>query len=50
MCEAKKGLETKEYKDALKKSTSARKIIDNLMKEKKLDAPLLYKYWSCELY
>ena len=38
MCEAKKGLETKQYKDALKKSTSARKIIDNMMKEKKLDA------------
>jgi len=38
MCEATKGLETKEYKAAVKKSTSARKIIDDLMKEKKLDA------------
>ncbi|MEO6868254.1 MAG: amidase [Ginsengibacter sp.] len=36
--EAKGDLLSKEYKDALEKSTSARKIIDDLMIEKNLDA------------
>jgi len=38
MCEAKADLNAKEYKDALEKSTSARKIIDDLMAANKLDA------------
>jgi amidase len=37
-CEKKTGLETKEYTDALAKSTSARKIIDDMMQQNKLDA------------
>ncbi len=37
-CEAKGGLNSKEYTDALQKSTGARKIIDTLMKENNLDA------------
>jgi amidase len=37
-CEAKGDLNTKEYKDALEKSTSSRKIIDDLMKANHLDA------------
>ncbi len=35
---AKAGLDGKEYTDALKKSTSARQLIDKLMQEHKLDA------------
>jgi amidase len=38
MCEAKSDLNTKEYKDALEKSTSARKMIDDMMAANKLDA------------
>ncbi|HET7817988.1 MAG TPA: amidase [Bacteroidia bacterium] len=37
-CEAKGDLANKEYTDALAKSTGARKIIDDLMKEHNLDA------------
>lgn len=37
-CEQKGGLDTEEYKDALKKSTSSRQIIDDLMNQYKLDA------------
>ncbi len=37
-CEGKGSLESKEYLDALLKSTSARTIIDDMMKEHKLDA------------
>lgn len=37
-CQAKGGLESKEYTDALKKSTSAKKVIDDMMKEHQLDA------------
>ncbi len=37
-CEAKGDLQSKEYIEALEKSTSARKIIDELMQENKLDA------------
>src|SRR6185295_16939800 len=37
-CEKKGGLDSKEYKEALEKSTSARKIIDDLISENKLDA------------
>ena len=36
--EEKGDLESKEYKDAVEKSTSSRKIIDDLMKENNLDA------------
>ena len=36
--EAKGGLDTKEYKDALKLTLSSRKIIDDMMSEQKLDA------------
>lgn len=36
--EQKGGLDSKEYQDALAKSTSARSIIDNLLKQNKLDA------------
>ncbi|MDQ6815537.1 MAG: amidase [Bacteroidota bacterium] len=36
--DAKGGLETKEYVEALAKSTSSRKIIDELMQQNKLDA------------
>ena len=32
------GLDTKGYKDALQKSTGAKKVIDDLMKENQLDA------------
>ncbi|MGE5107325.1 MAG: amidase [Sphingobacteriales bacterium] len=38
MCEAKPGLDSKEYKDALSKSTSSAKIINDLMAQQKLDA------------
>ena len=38
MCEAKGGLKEKVYTEALKKSTSSRKIIDDMMKDGKLDA------------
>lgn len=38
MCVDKKGLDDPDYKEALKKSTSARQIIDDLMKNNKLDA------------
>ena len=38
MCVDKKGLDDSEYKEAVKKSTSARQIIDDLMKANKLDA------------
>lgn len=37
-CEAKKGLEENDYQEALKKSVSARQIIDDLMKANNLDA------------
>ena len=37
-CEEKGGLDSKEYTDALAKSTGARKIIDDLMKQNQLDA------------
>ena len=37
-CEARGGLESKEYKDALLKTTGTRKIIDDLMHENNLDA------------
>ncbi|HEX9512655.1 MAG TPA: amidase [Puia sp.] len=37
-CNSKSGLDSKEYKDALKKTTGARKIIDGLMARYKLDA------------
>ncbi|MEP7079227.1 MAG: amidase [Ginsengibacter sp.] len=37
-CEAKGGLESAEYKEAVMKSTSARKIIDDMLQENKLDA------------
>ncbi|MCW3079224.1 amidase [Segetibacter sp.] len=36
--DAKSGLDSKEYKDALTKSTSSRKIIDELFQQNKLDA------------
>ncbi|MEO7444364.1 MAG: amidase [Ferruginibacter sp.] len=38
LCEAKKGLDAKEYTDALKKTLSSRGIIDEELKSKKLDA------------
>ncbi len=38
MCEAKGDLKDKAYTEALKKSTSSRKIIDEMMAENKLDA------------
>ena len=38
MCEAKGDLKDKAYTEALKKSTSSRKIIDGMMAENKLDA------------
>lgn len=38
LCNAKAGLDNKEYMEAVKKSTSARKIIDELMQQEKLDA------------
>jgi len=38
MCEQTTGLDSKEYKDALAKSTGARKIIDDMMKQHELDA------------
>jgi amidase len=37
-CQEKKGLDSKEYKDALAKSTSARKLIDDMMKQHSLHA------------
>lgn len=37
-CEEKGGLDSDEYKEALKKSTSSRGIIDGIMKDQKLDA------------
>jgi amidase len=37
-CEKKGGLDSKEYREALEKSLSSRKIIDQLMTEQKLDA------------
>lgn len=37
-CEAKGGLESVEYKEAVVKSTSARKIIDDMLQENNLDA------------
>jgi amidase len=37
-CEAKKGLDSKEYTDALKKTLQSRTIIDELMHKEKLDA------------
>ena len=37
-CQEKSGLDSKEYKDALAKSTSARKLIDDMMKQHGLDA------------
>lgn len=37
-CEAKGGLDSREYKDALEKSMGSRKIIDALMQEHRLDA------------
>lgn len=37
-CEAKKGLDDNEYIEAVKKSTSARQVIDDLMKANNLDA------------
>jgi amidase len=37
-CEAKGGLDNKEYKDALKKTLGTRKIIDDMMSRDKLDA------------
>ncbi len=37
-CEAQKGLDSKEYLDALKKSKGAANIIDDMMKKNKLDA------------
>ncbi|MEQ1796899.1 MAG: amidase [Lacibacter sp.] len=38
LCNAKAGLDSKEYTEAVKKTTSARKIIDELMQKEKLDA------------
>jgi len=38
MCEAKGGLESAEYREALKKSLSSKEIIDKLMTEYRLDA------------
>lgn len=38
MCVDKKGLDDPEYNEAVKKSTSARQIIDDMMKANKLDA------------
>jgi len=38
LCNAKAGLDSKEYIEAVKKTTSARKIIDELMQKEKLDA------------
>lgn len=38
LCEAKAGLDAKEYKEAVAKTTSARKIINDLMAQNKLDA------------
>ncbi len=37
-CEEKKGLDSKEYTDALQKTLSSRKLIDDLMKQNQLDA------------
>lgn len=37
-CEKKAGLDAKEYQEALKKSTGARAVIDQMMKQEKLDA------------
>ena len=37
-CEEKKGLDSKEYTDALARSTSSKKLIDNLLRQNKLDA------------
>lgn len=38
MCEAKKGLEETEYKEALQKTLSARQIIDEMLQKNRLDA------------
>jgi len=38
LCNAKAGLDSKEYTEAVKKSTSARKMIDELMQKEQLDA------------
>ena len=38
MCEAKQGLDSKEYKDAIAKTLTSRKIINDLMAQYKLDA------------
>ena len=38
MCEAKTGLDNKEYKEAVAKTTGCRKIIDGMMTQNKLDA------------
>ena len=38
MCEEKKGLDSKEYTDALKKTLQSRSIIDDMMQHEKLDA------------
>ncbi|RTL56136.1 MAG: amidase [Sphingobacteriales bacterium] len=38
LCEAKEGLDSKEYKEALAKTTSCRKIITDMMTKDKLDA------------
>ncbi len=37
-CEEKKGLDSKEYTDALTRSTSSKKLIDDTLKQNKLDA------------
>jgi hypothetical protein len=39
--EAKGGLDSKEYTDAVQKTVSTRKIIDELMQQKKLASPML---------
>ena len=38
MCEEKKGLDSKEYTDALKKTLLSRSLIDDMMRQEKLDA------------
>jgi amidase len=49
LCEAKKGLEEKEYKDALAKSKTAAKILDEIMAKNRLDAICSTSYGPANL-
>jgi amidase len=49
LCEAKKGLEEKEYKDALARSKTAAKILDEIMAKNQLDAICSTSYGPANL-